>query len=248
MLRALSLDARSLGKRALRVVLIAVVVVVPLAALKNPKFRELLVAMMEDLRARGVAGVPWFYGAQIASALLAMPMWLMNGVAGYVYGFPLGLAVAVPGVALSSTCAFFAGRGVFRVLPRPDFTETKAWRAIERLTVRDGLKITLLIRATPVMPQNLLHFVFGTTPLKPWQHAVATAAGLLPMTAIHAYVGSLVKSATELAADKQDKPVGIFVFMGVASVVAVYFVSRVAKRSLARAIAEEEVEEGGPPP
>lgn len=204
--------------------------------------------MMVDLRSRGVSGVPWFYAAQVVSALLAMPMWLMNGVAGYVYGFPMGIVVAVPGVALSSTVAFFAGRGIFRVLPRPDFAATKAWKAVERLTGREGLKITLLIRATPVMPQNLLHFLFGTTELKVWQHALGTAVGLLPMTAIHAYVGSLVKSATDLAADKQEKPIGIFIFMGVASVVAIFFVSRVAKRSLARAIAEEEVEDGGPPP
>lgn len=248
MLRALSLDARSLGKRAVRVVLLAAVVVVPLAALKNPRFRELLVELMEALRARGAAGVPWFYGAQIAAALVTMPTWLMNGIAGYVYGLPLGVAIAAPGVALASTCAFFAGRGVFRVLPRPDFTATRAWRAIERLTARDGLKIALLIRATPVMPQNLLHFVFGTTELKAWQHAVATGIGMLPMTAIHVYIGSLVKSASELAANKQQQPVGVLVFIGVASVVAIVLVSRVAKRSLARAIAEEEVEEGGPPP
>ncbi len=244
----MSLDASNLGKRALRVALLAVIVLIPLAALKSPRFRELLVELMETLRARGAAGVPWFYGAQIVAALLTMPTWLMNGIAGYVYGLPLGIAIAGPGVALASTCAFFAGRGVFRVLPRPDFTATRAWRAIERLTARDGLKITLLIRATPVMPQNLLHFVFGTTEVKAWQHAVATGLGMLPMTAIHVYIGSLVKSATELASNEQRQPVGVLVFMGVASVVAIALVSRVAKRSLARAIAEEEVQEGGPPP
>ncbi|MCC6643999.1 MAG: VTT domain-containing protein [Polyangiaceae bacterium] len=241
-------DLRSLGKRARGVALLAVVVLLPLAALKSPRFRDLLVELMVELRARGLAGVPWFYCAQTAAALLAMPTWLMNGIAGYVYGLSAGLVIAAVGVTLASTCAFFAGRGIFRVLPRPEFTETRAGRAIERLVARDGLKITLLVRATPVMPQNLLHFVFGTTALKPWQHAVATGVGMLPMNAVHVYVGSLVKSATDLAADKQDKPLGALVFMGLASVVAIALVSRVAKRSLARAIAEEEAVDGGPPP
>lgn len=229
-------------RRALRVLMIGVLIAIPIVALRNDTSRAWLAEGMLWLRAQGILGLPVFYGVQILSALLTSPIWLMSGIAGYVYGFPYGIAVALPGVALAASCTFLVGRILFRRGLRPRITTSGYFQIIETVARRSGFKAALLLRATPVMPQNLLSYLLAATPMKVHQFALGTLLGMIPMTCLHVYVGSIVGSAAELLSG--ESPVtgplrwGSLLLVGALSVAAIVAVSRVAKRALDDALLE----------
>lgn len=231
-------------KRALRILLVVLVVALPLLLLRNESTRAVLVSLMEYMRSAGPKGVLAFLAAELVAAVLLFPIWLMSGVAGYVYGFPNGVLFAAPGVSIAASAAFLLARGVFAFWRPKGMGATKTWRAIEKASQRQGFKIVFLLRATPVMPQNFLSVLFASTPITLREFALGTFLGLLPVTFFHVYVGSLVSSAAALAAGETDVPgpmrwIAPAAAVGI-SVIAIYVTSRIARRSLNEALAEVE--------
>src|SRR4029077_11103803 len=120
-------------------------------------------------------------------------------------GFGMGVVIALPMVTLAMCAAFLVGRLVVaRVLPRSQDGSPRVG-AVRRAIEADGFRVTLLLRMTPVLPQNVLTYVFASTSLRLRDFALATAFGMIPFTVFYVYVGSLVEDAAAmLAGDAPD--------------------------------------------
>src|SRR5689334_24653213 len=103
-------------RRRLAPVLLVVLalVAVPLVLLRGDALRNGVIALVAYLHRAGPLGLLPFVGTQIVALVLALPLWLMSGVAGYVYGFPEGFFIALPGQTIASCAAFFVGRALLR--------------------------------------------------------------------------------------------------------------------------------------
>lgn len=160
-----------------------------------------VVALAEQLRDGGAEGVLLYVGGYVLASLLALPLWLTSGIAGYAWGFARGLVTALPALTLGATCAFLVGRVLGATRLGAAMKDRPLFRQVDLVVRRDGLRITAMLRASPVMPQNFLPFFLGATPLRVRDFSLATALGLLPMTCLHVYAGSLLHSASELFAE-----------------------------------------------
>src|SRR4030095_36542 len=94
---------------------------------------------------------------------LAVPGSILTLAAGFVFGLPVGVALASAGSVLGATLAFLVGRLVAR-----DWVEqrTAAWprfRALDAATRHDGFVIVLLARLSPLIPFNLLNYLLSLT-------------------------------------------------------------------------------------
>src|SRR5206468_12667832 len=122
--------------------------------------------------------------------------------------------------------------------------------AIDRAIGREGLKIVLLVRLSPIFPFTLLNYALGLTRVAVRDYVVGSLIGMLPGTLMYVYLGSLVTSLTELAA---GRPSGgalqpAFYLGGLVATVAVaLYVSRFARRALAYATGDEAHWERAPP-
>ena len=215
-------------------------IALPYVLLRVPAARAWVVGFVTFVRTAGPVGALALLGFDTAWALLGAPFWVLGTVAGYAYGFPVGLAVAVPVVTAAMGTSFVVGRFVVtRVLP-PREAGSRRVEAVRRAVETDGLKITLLLRMTPLLPQNVLTYVLASTALRLRDFVPATAIGIIPFTAFYAYVGSLVKDATALlAGDAPDLGAARWVALGgglLAGGVALAVIGRAAQRALARAI------------
>ena len=74
--------------------------------------------------------------------------------------------------------------------------------AIDRAVGREGLKIVLLTRLSPVFPFNLLNYAFGLTTVSLRDYVLGSLVGMLPGTVMYVYLGSLITSLSELAAGR----------------------------------------------
>lgn len=155
------------------------------------------IALADRLHDGGATGVALYGLVYVAGSLLALPLWLLSGLAGFAWGFPWGLAAAVPGLAIGATSAFFVGRAVGATRLGDALRERPTLKTVDAVVRHDGRRIATLLRLSPVMPQNFLHFILGTTPLGPLDFVLSTVVGLFPMTCVHVYAASLLHSATE---------------------------------------------------
>ena len=114
------------------------------------------------------------------------------------------------------------------------------FQAIDRAVGKEGFKIVLLLRLSPVFPFNLLNYALGLTNVRLWQYVLASWVGMLPGTLMYVYLGSALKSLADVAAGapKGGTPQTVFFVAGlVMTVVATVVVTRVARRALNEAVA-----------
>jgi uncharacterized membrane protein YdjX (TVP38/TMEM64 family) len=199
--------------------------------------RAALLAVIARIGAGGVAGVVVFVGANVAGAVVTLPFALYAGVAGYVFGPVRGALLASPSGALAATGAFLVGRFVLagRVARWAD--GNARWEAIHRAVDRDPFRVALLIRLTPLGPQNLVTYILSVTRLRPRTFIAATWIGLLPMTCFNVYLGSLVRDAADLL-DGKRPPLGPWGYAATGAGVVVtgtilFLMARAARRALA---------------
>lgn len=207
-----------------------------------------VVALADQLREGGAEGVALYALVYVAGSLLALPLWLTSGIAGYAWGFSRGLATAVPALTLGATCAFWAGRAAAKTRLGDALRARPLFRQVDLVVRRDGLRITTLLRASPVMPQNFFPFLLGATPLRTRDFALASAVGLLPMTCVHVYAGSLLHRASDLFAEGRGlRDPATVAKLGVGVLVTAVMVTLVVRRSralLAQAYAEADAQAG----
>ncbi len=111
--------------------------------------------------------------------------------------------------------------------------------AIDEAVGREGFKIVLLTRLSPVFPFNMINYGYGLTKVKFWHYALASWVGMLPGTITFVYFGSGLRSLTEVAAGKVEGGAAqqIFFWIGLAvTIVVATFVTRVATRAIKEAV------------
>jgi uncharacterized membrane protein YdjX (TVP38/TMEM64 family) len=233
-------------RRLARILPLLVLLALPLLLLRVPLVRGALVSLVAFMRETSVAGVALFFGAEVIAIMLTAPIWVMSGLAGYAYGFAKGFLIAWPGVTLGACVAFLIGRVSVGKLLSARAGEGAFWRAIDRAVRAEGLKITLLLRVTFALPQNLSTYMLSATPLSLRHFALGTFVGLFPVTMFHVYVGSSVESAAELiSGGGSSRGPLAWLTLGaglVITVAALVLTSRVARRALDKTLVETQQE------
>jgi uncharacterized membrane protein YdjX (TVP38/TMEM64 family) len=146
------------------------------------------------------------------------------------------------GSTLGATAAFLAGRTLVRGLIEPRIAHHPKFAAIDQAVGEQGFKIVLLTRLSPALPFNLLNYAFGLTRVRLRDYVLASWIGMFPGTAMYVYLGSAAKNLAALVAgDFEGGPAQkVLFFIGLAATVVVtVLVTRVAKRALDQAVAQQ---------
>ena len=238
----------TLRRNVWRILFAGALFALPAILLRIDAVRAELVALTKAMREAGAAGVLMLFGFDVVGAIIAMPTWALSGIAGYVFGFWFGFAVALPLITLASACTFLLGRRFARHWfalgePTPDEAKPRRLlRAVQGAVIANGFKVTLLLRLTFVVPQNLLGYFLGTTQLRLRSYAAGTFLGILPATIAHVYVGAMVEDIAKLLSDEDSSlgaPAKIAIVAGgvLLAAAGLYGVARLARRSLEQTLA-----------
>lgn len=181
---------------------------------------------MGALAEAGPIGGVGFVVSYAAAAVLALPGAPFTLAAGFVWGMPLGLALAWSGATLGAGIAFGMARAV-----GPGRWDDPRIDAVDRAIRDRGLVAVLLMRLSPAFPFNLLNYALGLSGVRPRDYAVGTALGMLPGAALYTWMGALARDAT------LGEPDGARLALGgvglAAAIVVVVWIGRAARRELA---------------
>jgi len=214
-------------------VIVAVVGVV-LAAYFLP-LADWITRLADRARAAGALGIVIFLVAYIVSTVAALPGSLLTLAAGFAYGPLWGLVIASPASIAGATCAFLLGRTLLRDWAARKVKSSTWAKAIDAAVEREGFKLVLLLRLSPLVPFNLLNYVLSLSKIRLQTYVVASAIGMLPATALYVYLGSLAPAAARLseATDQGGTFRTVVYVVGLAATIAVAVIAtRAARRAL----------------
>jgi len=226
----------------LPVIAVVVLLLAVTSALSDPRVRKSLVSALEW--AHGIG--PWapvavaaFY---VVACVLLLPGSVLTLGAGFLFGLVEGTIVVWIGATLGASAAFLVGRTLARQWVAKKVAGDARFRAIDRAVGREGFKIVLLTRLSPVFPFNLQNYAYGLTDVSFWHYVLASAIGMLPGTVMFVYLGAAAGSLAQIAAGqvKGGPAQHVFLWVGLAvTVAAAVLVTRIARRALKEAVAEE---------
>jgi uncharacterized membrane protein YdjX (TVP38/TMEM64 family) len=224
----------------LRIVVALVLVAAILTGITLLPVKDYLAGLLQAVESVGFWGPVLLAGAYVVACVLFVPGSVLTLGAGFLFGVVRGTIAVSVGSVLGATAAFLVGRTLLRRWIERRITAYPRFQAIDRAVGNEGFKIVLLLRLSPVFPFNLLNYAFGLTNVRLGPYFLASWIGMLPATLMYVYLGSALKSLTDVAA---GSPKGgtlqtVFFVAGlVMTVVATVVVTRVARRALNEAVA-----------
>ncbi|MBF2027152.1 MAG: TVP38/TMEM64 family protein [Oscillatoriales cyanobacterium C42_A2020_001] len=198
---------------------------------------------IKDLGAIGVLAYIAIYNL---ATVLFIPGSLLTLGGGAIYGVFWGSVYVFTAATLGAICAFLIGRYVAQTWVEKRIEGNTTFTAIEEAVAKDGLKIVLLTRLSPIFPFNLLNYAFGVTRVS-LKDYVLGSVGMIPGTVMYVYIGSLAGDLAAIATRPTLNPqaqtvqwvlriVGFLATVGVT-----LYITRIARNALAQSVASGDV-------
>jgi uncharacterized membrane protein YdjX (TVP38/TMEM64 family) len=208
-------------------------------AAKYLHVQDLLKAALDWIGKLGPWGPVLFVGLYVVATVLFIPGSVLTLGAGAVFGVALGSVCVSISATLGATAAFLVGRYLARDAIARKIEKNDKFATIDRAVAAEGWKIVLLTRLSPVFPFTLLNYAFGLTKVKLSHYVLASWLGMIPGTVMYVYLGSLVN----VGAGHRQRTAGEWVLYDVgllATIVVTVFVTRLARRALAKKISSND--------
>ena len=199
----------------------------------------LLVRALEWIRGLGPLGAVIFVLLYVLATVLFLPGSILSLGAGAVFGVVKGAIMVSVSATLGATAAFLIGRYLARGWVTRKVEGHPRFAAIDEAVAREGWKIVALMRLSPVIPFNLLNYVFGVTRVRLRDYVLASCIGMMPGTVIYVYLGSLIGDLAALTAGTRTRSTAEWAFyvVGLLATVAVtIYVTRVARTALRKRV------------
>jgi uncharacterized membrane protein YdjX (TVP38/TMEM64 family) len=205
----------------------------------NPQ--DLLRHALQWIESLGIVGGIAFIAIYIAATVAFLPGSILTLGAGVVFGVFLGAVYVFIGATIGAIAAFLVGRYLARGWISKKIVGNQKFAAIDKAVAKEGFKIVLLTRLSPIFPFNLLNYAFGITGVSLKDYALGSI-GMIPGTVMYVYIGSLAGDLARIGTESQPtNPTvqwAIRIIGFIATVAVTLYVTRIAHKALAEAVNE----------
>ncbi|MBA3546997.1 MAG: VTT domain-containing protein [Planctomycetes bacterium] len=198
-------------------------------------------ASMQRLQAwiegAGVWGPVLFGMIYVVLALLMLPASLLTIAAGALFGLVWGTVLVSAASTVAAALAFLIARYLARETVARRVAAHPRISAVDRAVGEGGWRIVVLLRLSPAVPFNLQNYLYGLTPIRFWPCVLASWAAMLPGTFLYVYLGHAGRAglaATGDAGGRSPAEWAMLVVGLIATVIVTIYVTRLARRALAR--------------
>jgi uncharacterized membrane protein YdjX (TVP38/TMEM64 family) len=197
--------------------------------------QEFLQNALQWINSLGAIGGIVFIGIYIIATLAFLPAALLTLGAGVIFGVIWGSLYVFIGATLGAIAAFLGGRYLAQGWVKEKISSYKKFAIIDKAVSKEGLKIVLLVRLSPLFPFNLLNYALGITSVS-FQDYLIGSVGMIPGTIMYVYFGSLVGDIALIGSKNQPGNIilhWVIQIMGLIATIAVtVYVTNIAKKAL----------------
>lgn len=204
--------------------------------------QTLLQSVLLWVKNLGPVGIVAFMVIYNLATILFIPGSLLTLGGGALYGVFWGSVYVVIAATLGATIAFLIGRYYARSWVAKQLQGHPKFQAIDQAVAREGLKVVLLTRLSPIFPFNLLNYAFGITSVS-LKNYVIGSIGMIPGSVMYVYFGSLVGDVALLGMPQEVDSraqiaqwiVKIVGFL--ATITVTFYITRIAQKALNQTVA-----------
>ncbi len=176
----------------------------------------------------------------IVATVAFLPGSVLTLGAGVLFGIIQGSIYVFFGATIGATLAFLVGRYLARGWISKKIADNQKFKAIDQAVGKEGLKIVLLTRLSPIFPFNLLNYGLGVTGVS-LKDYVLGSVGMIPGTIMYVYIGSLAGSIATIGGETQPdaNPIAqwtIRIIGFIATVAVTLYVTKIARKALDESI------------
>jgi len=171
----------------------------------------------------------------VMTTLLLIPGSVLTIGAAGIFSFWKALVVVLIGANLGALGAFLLTRTFLRNRVALWAAGNPKFAALDRAIGREGFKMVLLVRLSPVFPFTLLNYLLGLTTVRTSSYVLANLIGMLPGTFLYVYIGATARDALSASSGSVGIWQLVLRIVGLLATVAiVVLVTRAAKKALAQ--------------
>ena len=181
-------------------VIVPVVAVLAIAGLLGANhagridFGPILERTVTKIASLGPYGYLYFAAVYILAEVLAIPAMPLTASSGYLFGLFPGFLTVLTSATIGACISFFIGRTLLRGWALKIASGSAKWRAIDKAIGKEGFKVILLLRMSPLLPFAISNYLYGLTSVDFWSYLAATFLGFAPGTLGVVYAGSAGKA------------------------------------------------------
>lgn len=144
----------------------------------------------------GNLGMAYFGVAYCIAEILAVPAIPLTASAGYLFGPLKGTAVVLLSASIAAAVSFQIGRTLLRDYVENILKDYPKFAKIDKAIGREGFKLMLLLRLSPIFPFALSNYLYGASSINFPAFFTGTLLGFAPGTLAYVYTGYVGKALT----------------------------------------------------
>ncbi|CAB1100456.1 unnamed protein product [Ectocarpus sp. CCAP 1310/34] len=259
--QAVEKDNERVNQRIKRIMMFLVVALVVSAIVDiacHDNVRTWLETSFEWIEDNPKAGVVVFALLFCLSTLLFVPGLLLTIGAGVAFGRALGFGFGVLwgsvavllGAVVACVIAFYLGRYVLHEQAQSCAKRYRILSAVNTAIERNGVKVMILLRLSPLVPFSGFNFIAGLTKVSLRDYLLGTV-GIVPGTLAFVYIGAstagTMNEQEAMNSGEADRTeciirMATLIVGAVAAVLAIVAVTIYARRALKQALVESELD------
>jgi uncharacterized membrane protein YdjX (TVP38/TMEM64 family) len=145
----------------------------------------------------GSMGPVYFAMAYTMAEIFAIPAMPLTASAGYLFGPVLGTGVVLLSASVAAAVSFGIGRTFLRTYVEGVLVDYPDFKKMDRAIGKEGFKLMLLLRLSPIFPFALSNYLYGATSIDFASFFWATLLGFAPGTFAFVYTGYAGKALTD---------------------------------------------------
>jgi len=215
----------------LKLLLLAVIVIALIAFNAFFPFRDYLEDAVDWFRDQGPFGAVLYVAIFVACAVFFLPISGMILIAGTLYGFWAGYAIAAFSGLASIAVTHVLGKKLMRKRVEALRHQNPRFESIFEAVSKQGTILVLLIRLNPFLPFSLLNYLFTVPKLDFRKYLLSSFLGITPDIMFYLYVGKLGRGFLE---DGTGLSVRNYVVLGLALTttgVAAFIINRIIRKA-----------------
>jgi uncharacterized membrane protein YdjX (TVP38/TMEM64 family) len=144
----------------------------------------------------GNLGIAYFGVAYCIAEILAVPAIPLTASAGYLFGPLKGTAIVLLSASIAAGVSFQIGRTLLRDYVENLLKDYPKFATIDKAIGREGFKLMLLLRLSPIFPFALSNYLYGASSINFPAFFGGTVLGFAPGTLAYVYTGYVGKALT----------------------------------------------------
>jgi len=132
----------------------------------------------------------------VLAEILAIPAFPLTAASGYLFGAFPGTATCLFSAAIAASISFVIGKTLLRGYVEDVLDENPKFRSMDRAIEKEGFKLMVLLRLSPLFPFALSNYLYGASSIRFPSYFFGTILGFAPGTFAYVYGGVIGKELT----------------------------------------------------